>query len=122
MGILSSIIGVLLVIYLALRIVRMLNRKIRGQTYEGYRRIARKQIDLVGQHNFERLSPAEMSAVNNSVMAEAYVTEWNGAIYPNGGAMPFSTSNLAILMDKDEYLGAFISDEAKRISPPWPQR
>lgn len=93
---------------------------IQGQTYETYRRIARGRIDLLGQQNVERLSPEQMADFNRSIIAHAYVRNWEGAQYPNGNAMPFTPENLTLLMERDPYLESFITNEAKRVSPPWP--
>jgi hypothetical protein len=93
---------------------------IKGQSYESYRRVARSQIKLLGQQNVERLSSEQMADFNRSIVARAYVGDWEGAQYPNGNAMPFSPENLRLLMAKDPYLESFITNEAKRVSPPWP--
>lgn len=95
---------------------------IRGQTYEGFRRVSRKHIDLFGQHNFDQLSQRQREEFLLGVVADAYISDWKGARYPNGNAMPFSSANLAIMMAKDPHLGAFVQSEAERISPPWPTR
>jgi hypothetical protein len=97
-----------------------LRLNIRGQSYESYRRVARVHIDVVGQKNMERFSEAQIAGINNLIVADAYVTDWEGAKYPNGNPMPFSPQDLAVLLSKDEHLLAFVSREAKRISPPWP--
>jgi len=95
---------------------------IQGQTYENYRRIARSQIDLIGQQNMERLSPDQMADFNRSIIARAYVSDWEGAQYPNGSPMPFSPENLTLRMGQDSYLEGFITGEAKRVSPAWPTK
>jgi len=63
-----------------------------------------------------------MVGMNNVIMAEAYIVDWDGARHSNGNPMRFSPENVAILMGKDEHLQPFISTHAKRISPPWPNR
>jgi hypothetical protein len=95
---------------------------VRGQSYEGFRRVTRKYIDLTGQDNFDRLSQQQKVEFLLPVMAEAYVSDWEGAQYSNGSAMPFSPANLAIMMAKDPHFGAFVQSEAERLSPPWPTR
>ena len=95
---------------------------VRGQTYEGFRRVIRKYIDRIGQDHFDQLSQQQKEEFLLPVVAEAYVSDWEGAQYPNGNAMPFSPANLAIMMAKDPHLGAFVESEAERISPPWPTR
>jgi hypothetical protein len=95
---------------------------VRGQTYEGFRRVIRKYIDRIGQDHFDQLSQQQKEEFLLPVVAEAYVSDWEGAQYPNGNAMPFSPANLAIMMTKDPHLGAFVESEAERISPPWPTR
>jgi hypothetical protein len=95
---------------------------VRGQSYEGFRRVVRKYIDLTGQDRFDRLSQQQKEEFLLPVMAEAYVSDWEGAQYPNANPMPFSPANLAIMMAKDPHLGAFVQSEAERISPPWSTR
>jgi hypothetical protein len=95
---------------------------VRGQSYEGFRRVTRKYIDLTGQDNFDRLSQQQKVEFLLPVIAEAYVSDWEGAQYSNGNAMPFSPANLAIMMAKDPHFGAFVQCEAERLSPPWPTR
>jgi hypothetical protein len=95
---------------------------IQGQTYEGFRRVVRKHIDRFGQDNFDQLSQQRKEEFLLPVVAEAYVSDWEGAQYPNGNEMPFSPANLAIMMAQDPHLGAFLQSEAERISPPWPTR
>ena len=93
---------------------------VRGQSYEGFRRVTRKYIDLTGQDNFDRLSQQQKVEFLLPVIAEAYVSDWEGAQYSNGNAMPFSPANLAIMMARDPHFGAFVQSEAERLSPPWP--
>jgi hypothetical protein len=95
---------------------------VRGQSYEGFRRVTRKYIDLTGQDNFDRLSQQQQVEFLIPVIAEAYVLAWEGAQYSNGNEMPFSPANLAIMMAKDPHFGAFVQSEAERLSPPWPTR
>jgi hypothetical protein len=95
---------------------------VRGQSYEGFRRVTRKHIDLTGQDNFDRLSQQQKVEFLLPVIAEAYVLDWEGAQYANGNAMPFSPANLAIMMAKDPHFGAFVQSAAERLSPPWPTR
>jgi hypothetical protein len=95
---------------------------VRGQSYEGFRRVTRKYIDLTGQDNFDRLSQQQKVEFLLPVIAEAYASDWEGAQYSNGNAIPFSPANLAIMMAKDPHLGAFVQSEAERLSPPWPTR
>ena len=95
---------------------------IHGQTYEGFRRVVRKHIDRLGQDYFDQLPQQRKEEFLLPVVAEAYVSDWEGAQYPNGNEMPFSPANLAIMMAKDPHLGAFLQSEAERISPPWPTR
>jgi hypothetical protein len=97
-----------------------LRLRVSGQTYESYRRIVRKHIDEIGQENMERLSPELLNSFNNAIIADAYVVDWEGAQYPNGNAMPYSTENLSVLLARDPYLLNFLTTEARRISPPWP--
>ena len=99
-----------------------LRLRVRGQSYEGFRRVIRKYIDLKGQDHFDRLSQEQKMEFLLPVIADAYVSDWEGAQYPNGNAMPFSPANLAIMMAKDPHLGAFVKSEAERISPPWPTK
>lgn len=95
---------------------------IQGQSYESYRRVVRSQIDLVGQENVERLPPEALADLNRTILANAYVKDWEGAQYPNGNVMPFTPDNLVVRLSGDPYLETFITGEAKRVSPPWPQR
>jgi hypothetical protein len=99
-----------------------LRLKVRGQSYESFRRVARKYIDLVGQATFERYSDAQKAEVNNHIIAEAYVTDWEGPQYPDGNPMLYTPANLVILMSKDEHLLPHVTSEAQRISPAWPSR
>lgn len=100
-----------------------LKLKVTAQSYESYRRMARQMIDRdIGQENVERLSVEQLEAFNHSVLATAYVADWDGAQYPNGSPMPFSVGNLVVMMAQDPYLEAFIVNEARRISPPWPDK
>jgi hypothetical protein len=99
-----------------------LRLRVRGNSYEGFRRVVRKHIDRVGQDYFEQLSAAERMQFLLQAIAEAYVIEWEGAEYPNGGPMPFSPANLALFMAGDQHLTAFVNQEADRLSPPWPTR
>jgi hypothetical protein len=96
-----------------------LRLKIRGATYEMYRRVARKYIDQVGQDNFERLSMEQIQVVNRSMMAEAYVLDWEGAQYPNGAPKPFLPASLALLLNSDPHLEEFLIHHGERISPKW---
>src|SRR5580693_8555600 len=84
-----------------------------------FRRVIRKYIDRIGQDHFDQLSQQQKEEFLLPVVAEAYVSDWEGAQYPNGNAMPFSPANLAIMMAKDPHLGALVESEAERISPPW---
>jgi hypothetical protein len=74
------------------------------------------------QDYFDQLSQQQKEEFLLPVVADAYVSNWEGAQYPNGNAMPFSPANLAIMMAKDHHLGAFVQSEAERISPRWPTR
>jgi len=96
-----------------------LKLKIRGTTEMMYRQASRKFINLLGQENFERLSNQEKLAAIHAINADIYVLDWEGAFYPNGSPMPFSPSALALLLDKDEHLNVFLSDQVARISPAW---
>ncbi len=96
-----------------------LKLQIRGTSQEMYRRVCRKYIDQFGQDNFAQLPKDQMHAVMCSIKAEAYVLDWDGAQYPNGAAMPFSPSNLAILLGNDPFLDTFLSEQVERISPKW---
>jgi hypothetical protein len=93
---------------------------VRGQSYENYRRLTREAIDEIGQHNFSLLSQAQREGVSYGVIAKAYVVDWEGAVYPNGGVMPFSISNVTARLAGDQHLVGFVTDEAHRLSPPWP--
>jgi hypothetical protein len=97
-----------------------LRLKLRGNTYEGFRRVIRKYIDIVGQDHFDGLSHAERMQLMPLFIAEAYVIEWEGAQYPNGAPMPYSPANLALFMAGDQHLIVFADQESQRISPPWP--
>jgi hypothetical protein len=91
--------------------------KIRGVTELMYRQICRKYINMMGQEQFERMPFSEKDAVIRMINSELYVLDWDGAAYPNGNPMPFSPSALMLLLDKDQHLRAFLSDEVARISP-----
>ena len=67
-----------------------LRLKLRGNSYEGFRRVTRKYIDRTGQDHFERLSDAQRMQFLLPVIAEAYVIEWEGAQYQNGAPLPYS--------------------------------
>lgn len=99
-----------------------LRLKLRGNSYEGFRRVSRKYIDRIGQDHFEHLSDAERAQFMHLLIAEAYVIEWDGAQYPNGAPMPYSPAGLALFLAADQHLIAFVQHEAERISPPWPTR
>ncbi len=99
-----------------------LRLKVRGNSYEGFRRVVRKYIDTIGQDHFDRLAEAERVQFLLPVMAEAYVLDWDGAQYQNGTPMPYSPANLVLLMAGDQHLIAFVKQEAERISPAWPRR
>lgn len=99
-----------------------LRLKVRGNSYEGFRRVTRKYIDIIGQDHFDRLGEAERVQFLLPVIAEAYVLDWDGAQYQNGTAMPYSPANLVLFMAADQHLIAFVNQEADRISPAWPAR
>ena len=97
---------------------------VRGMNYEGLRRVTRKLIDEgVGQHIVDRIPegqlPQFMAGLQPQLVAEAYVLDWDGAQYPNGGAMPFSVANVAARLSADPYLMTFVTDEAHQLSPSW---
>lgn len=169
MGALSALIGVVFLVYLLLRIVRMLDGgprtpsvapqgppelpkrseaeietllesmptkwvayegmtpplelKIRGLTYELWRRFARHHLDQFGQHTLDALPVAEAAKVSASLLPnindQAYVLDWRGMTYPNGNPLPYTSENLATLMRKDEFLMNFVSKEAEKLSPDW---
>jgi hypothetical protein len=96
--------------------------KIRGTTQGMFRQTTRKYINIIGQENFERLSTSERNAMMDAIMAEAYVLDWNGALYPNGNPMPYSASSLAVMLAKDPLLGTFLSDQDERLNPGWANR
>ncbi|MDR3513477.1 MAG: hypothetical protein P4L73_17700 [Caulobacteraceae bacterium] len=93
---------------------------VRGQSHETYRLFSRKHIDLIGEDAVQAMPETMLANLNHIVMADAYVTGWEGAVYPNGAPMPYSPRNLAIMMGADPYLVTFISQTAERLSPPWP--
>jgi len=99
-----------------------LRLKLRGNSYEDFRRRSQNYIDRIGQDHFERLSDAQLMQFLLPVIAEAYVVEWEGAQYQNGAPMPYCPDNLALFMAGDQHLMAFVKQEAERISPPWPTR
>ena len=97
---------------------------LRGSTYENLRRVSRNLIDQMGGQKAMDQLPVEqvtqlMFGINSKLIAEAYVLDWEGAQYPNGAAMPFSSSNMAALLDSDSYLLTFVTDHAHRLSPDW---
>ncbi len=98
-----------------------LRLKVRGQTYETYRRMVRAHIDGIGQHYFESLDSAQQTDIFNLIIADIYVTAWEGAQYQNGNPLPFTPENLRILFQRDPLLLNFVIDNARRISPPWPK-
>jgi hypothetical protein len=57
----------------------------------------------------------------NVVIADAYVPGCNGAAYVDGTPMPYSPRVLAAMMRDDPKLSVFIRQQAKRLSPAWPQ-
>jgi hypothetical protein len=95
---------------------------LQGQSDESYRRVARDRINVIGQEQFERMSPSEQEVVSAFIAAEAYVNDWEGAAYPNGSPMPFSVKSMAAMMLEDRHLMAFVTDEAAKLGPPWPSR
>lgn len=97
-----------------------LRLKIRGQSLENYTRITRQYLDDVGRDIFINLPAQQQAAVNLRIIVDAYVTDWEGALYPNGNPLPFSLDNVMALLGKDEFLLPFIQDNAHRLSPPWP--
>jgi hypothetical protein len=97
-----------------------LRLKVRGNSYEGFRRVCRKYIDSIGQDHFDRLAEADRVQFMLPVMAEAHVLDWDGAQYQNGTPMPYSPANLALFMAEDQHLIAFVAQEGGRISPRWP--
>jgi len=99
-----------------------LRLQIRGTTEGMFRQTTRKYINMIGQENFEHLSVGERDAMMNTIMAEAYVLDWGGALYPNGNPMPYSASSMALMLAKDPYLVAFLSDQAERLNPGWSNR
>jgi hypothetical protein len=99
-----------------------LRLKLQGQSYESYRRVARNHINVIGQERFERMSPSEQVAASALITADAYVKDWDGAAYQNGSPMPFSVKSMATMMLEDPHLMAFVTDEAAKLSPPWPAR
>jgi hypothetical protein len=97
-----------------------LRLKIRGQSRENYVRITRQHIGGHGPDSYALLTEAQRNDLNLRITADAYVTDWEGATYPNGNPLPFSLDNLMALIEKDTLLLAFIRDNAHRLSPPWP--
>lgn len=101
-----------------------LKLRIRGLTHENLRRVSRKLIDeLGGQRAIDQL-PVDQATqllfgMNSKLVAEAYVLEWDGALYPNGAPMPYSAANMATRLDADPYLMTFVTDHAHRLSPDW---
>lgn len=94
-----------------------LKLKIRGTTEMTYRQVCRKYINAIGQEQFEQWPENQKLGLIRTVNSELYVLEWEGAQYGNGNPMPFSPSNLALLLEQDPHLNAFLSDEVARISP-----
>jgi hypothetical protein len=94
--------------------------KIRGQSEENYTRIVRQNMGAIGRENFKFLSEAQKDELHKRSCIEAYVINWEGALYPNGHPLPFSVGNLMGLIERDPLIFPFIIDNAHRLSPPWP--
>ena len=97
---------------------------VRGLTRENLRRVSRKLIDeMGGQAAMDRLPVDEvtqlMLGMGTRMVAEGYVLDWEGAQYPNGAALPYSTANMTARLDADPYLVTFVTDHAHRLSPDW---
>lgn len=66
-----------------------LRLKIRGQSEDNYTRITRQLIAPFGPGGMNHLSPAQLEAFTTRVVVEAYVSDWEGAEYPNEARCPF---------------------------------
>jgi hypothetical protein len=93
---------------------------VRGQSYETYRGFVSKHLNVIGEAAFEAMSPQMLMGFNCLVMADAYVTEWEGATYPNGAPMPYAPEYLAPRMESDPDLMTFLSLSARKLSPAYP--
>ena len=97
-----------------------LRLKIRGQSLENYARITRLHLDEFGRDSYAALPPQQQAQILSRISADAYVVDWEGALYPNGNPLPFTQQNLMAMIEKDSFLWPFIQEHAHRLSPPWP--
>lgn len=96
-----------------------LKLKIRGASEAMHQYFARKHIHAIGEDAYSHMTPEQQRAVTRAINAELYVLDWDGAHYANGNKIPFSAPSLELMLQKDPDLDAFLSGQAKRISPAW---
>jgi hypothetical protein len=92
---------------------------IRGQSYENYRLFARKYLDQLGS-GYALLTPQERHMLSCKTIADAYIADWAGVIYPNGAPIPYSPGEAGLMLAQDEHLFLFVTQNANRLSPEWP--
>lgn len=97
-----------------------LQLKIRCMSQELYRRFAIAELDPDGQDVFKGLPTSKIAEIAAfhlpDINAAALVVDWKGVMYPNGNPVPYSPSNMASFMRKDEMLLNFVADEAGKLA------
>jgi hypothetical protein len=96
-----------------------LRLNMRGQSLDGYRYTLRKFAAEMGI-DVSDLPPEAMENVARITTAMAYVVDWEGATYANGAPLAYSARAMAAKLEADPELSIFVSENAQRLSPPWP--